>query len=98
MIKKHYNKKNKKTTIYQVGDHVTIRIPTIDRAATNFKRLPGVVAAMKSYNGQMHRILTEHGVLNDWYEADELEKLFAGHVDVNLDKYKKNLIMYLRYP
>jgi len=90
MVKKHDHKKNKKTTVYQVGDQVTIRIPTIDRAATNFKRLPGVVAALKSYNGQMHRILTEYGVLNDWYGADDLEKLLAGHIDVNLDDFKKH--------
>ncbi len=49
-----------------------------------------MVAALKSYNGQMHRILTEYGVLNDWYGADDLEKLLAGHIDVNLDDFKKH--------
>ena len=92
MVKKHDHKRNKKTTVYSVGDLVTIRIPNIDRAATNFKRLPGKIAKVKVYNGQMHRLMTQYGTLSDWYGADDLEKLLAGNVDVNLDDYGKHLI------
>ena len=38
---------------FEMGDLMTIRIPNIDSAASNFKRLPGIIAAICDYNDQI---------------------------------------------
>ena len=52
-------------------DLVTVRIPRIDRAGTDFKRLPGTVVCIRAYGEEMYHILISHGTLKDWYRASE---------------------------
>ncbi len=43
MIKKHDHKRNKVTREFHVEHLVTVKIPRIDRASTDFRRMPALV-------------------------------------------------------
>ena len=64
MISKHDHKRNKVTREFKVGAMVTVRIPRIDRAGTDFKRMPGIVGAVRTHGDNLH---------HDWYRTGDLE-------------------------
>ena len=80
-MSQHYNSSKKiKTCRFNVGDGVTVRVPSKDRGPCDMQRVPGVV--MKATNG-FYKIHTQFGVLTTRYRTDELEKSAVKVVDVN---------------
>jgi len=57
MVKKHDHKRNKVTREFKVGSMVTVRIPRIDRAGTDFKRMPGIVGAVRIHGDPLHHLI-----------------------------------------
>ncbi len=76
MTRKHDHRRNKKTTVFKVGDAVSVLIPRIDRGGTDMPRLPGKVTRVTN---DLHEITTAYGVLNDCYRAGDLEP-YSGDV------------------
>lgn len=72
----------KKVHIFAVGDVVTVRIPRIDRAATDSHRLPCVIVQKLGKKQFKYRLQCEFGVLDVTYPANELE-VYGGLVKVD---------------
>jgi len=85
MINKHDHKRNKKTREFKESDLVTVK--RIDRAGTDFNRLPGMVCKVSDHQEKFYRILTFYGILADKYRASDLEP-YCGVVSVVLDDYQ----------
>jgi len=97
MIKKHDHKRNKVTREFHVEHLVTVKIPRIDRASTDFRRMPALVCKVtthgdKSNGDRMHHLLTAYGTLNDHYRTGDLEPLVGGVVDAVKEDYLKRMI------
>ena len=80
-MSQQYNSAKKiKSYKFNLGDAVTIRVPSKDRGPCDLLRVPGVV--VKASNG-FHKIRTQFGVLTTQYRTDELERSAVKVVDVN---------------
>ena len=80
-MSQQYNSSKKiKICRFNVGDTVTVRVPSKDRGPCDLQRVPGVV--VKASNG-FHKIRTQFGVLTTQYRTDELEKCAVKFVEVN---------------
>ncbi len=77
MEKKHNNKRNKKTVVYQVGDSVSVKIPSIDHGGTELRRIPCVVIDLVH---EKYRLVCPYGILNELFSANELE-IYNGLID-----------------
>lgn len=89
MIRKHDHKRNKKTREFAIGDTVSVQIPSIDRAGTDFRRLAGKICKISEHKQKFYYILTQWGILNDKYLESALEP-YSGLVDVALEDFEKN--------
>ena len=58
---------------FKRGNIVSLRIPRIDRAATDLHRLPCVVVETLGTKRPLYRLQCQHSVLNVCYPGDELE-------------------------
>lgn len=92
MIAKHDHKRNKVTRTFKVADLVTVKIPRIDRAGSDFKRMPGIVCKVKTHGDYLHHLITAYGTLNDWYRTGDLEPLVGGVSDAVIENYEKKMI------
>ena len=70
-MKCRYNSKNVHT--FLEGDIVALRIPRIDRAATDMHRLTCVVVQRHGKKHFLYRLQCEYGLLNSCYPGSELE-------------------------
>ena len=70
-MKCRYNRKRVNT--FLEGDIVALRIPRIDRAATDMHRLTCVVVQRHGKKHFLYRLQCEYGVLNSCYPGSELE-------------------------
>ena len=70
-MKARYN--SKRVQMFKKGDIVSVRIPRVDRAATDLHRLPCVVVKRLVTKRFLYRLQCEHGVLNNCYPGGELE-------------------------
>lgn len=59
----------KKLTELNVGYHVTVAVPKVDRGPLDVKNILGIIVDIR--NG-VHQIGTEVGALNRWFSRDEL--------------------------
>jgi hypothetical protein len=82
MEKKHNHKRNKKTCTYEIGNVVSVKIPSIDHGGTELRRLACVVSEVKH---EKYVLTCESGVLEDLYRADELE-LYHGLIEFDYSK------------
>lgn len=64
----------KRNRVYEPGDLVKIRIPTIDKLKMDRKSLPCKVLQKKP-NCDSYQIACKFGILDNWYSANELEPL-----------------------
>ena len=92
MIKKHDHKRNKVTREFNVGSMVTVRIPRIDRAGSDFRRMPGIVCQIKTHGDRLHHLITEYGTLNDWYRTGDLEPLVGGVIKASVEDYNSRMV------
>ena len=58
---------------FELGDVVSLRIRRIDRAFTDFHRLPCIVVQRSGTKHLLYRLQCAHGVLNTCYPGGELE-------------------------
>jgi hypothetical protein len=72
MVKKHDNKRNKRTLQFELHEPVSVLIPRIDRGGTDLRRLPGIVTRITE-KGEFYEITSAYGILNDCYRASDLE-------------------------
>ena len=70
-MKAGYN--SKKVHLFEKGDIVLLRIPRIDRSATDLHRLPCVIVERLGTKQFLYRLQCEHGVLKTCYPGGELE-------------------------
>jgi len=94
LLRKHDHKRNKVTREFHVELLVTVKIPRIDRASTDFRRMPALVCKVtthgdKSNGDRMHHLLTSYGTLNDHYRTEDLKPLVGGVVDAVKKDYLK---------
>ena len=79
-----YNKsKRVKSNKYNVGDHVTVSIPKLDRASTDYKRMPAIVTQVHGNKQLSYSLATEYGRLKSKYRAGDLE-WFSGKIKLNI--------------
>ncbi|XP_043464212.1 uncharacterized protein LOC122503410 [Leptopilina heterotoma] len=62
----------------EVGDNVTIPIPDVDKAKSDFRNVIGVVLEKKD---ELHRIGTRQGIINRLYCRSEFDKCKASFID-----------------
>ena len=74
-MKDRYNKKKVRT--FKVGDAVSVRIPRIDRAATDLHHLPCIVVARHRNKHFQYRLQCKYGLLKNSHPESKLEA-FAG--------------------
>ncbi len=77
MEDKHNHKRNKKTYDYQIDDHVSVKIPSIDHGGTELRRLPCVIVDVKY---DKYQLACQWGILEDLYGAQHLE-LYHGLIE-----------------
>ena len=75
----HKYSKQRKVHEFSVGESASLRIPRIDRAATDLQRLPCVVVMVTGKAQMMYRLRCSYGVLNRCYRASDLEPFSAGY-------------------
>lgn len=93
-MKERYGKKKKSQT-FEVGDEVTVRIPKIDRAATDMHRLPCIIVDVRGKKYFLYRLLCEYGVLNTWFSDGDLE-VYPGSLEFDSKKWKYSSPISLR--
>ena len=79
--------KQKKVHTFEVGDTVSLRIPRIDRAATDLHRLACIVVQRLGKKNLLYRLRCEFGVLNALYRAGELEE-YNGAQHLKVDDWE----------
>ena len=84
-MKERYNKKKVRT--FDVGDFVSVRIPRIDRAATDLHRLPCVIVECQGKKHFLYRLRCNIGVLESSYPGSELE-VYGGALQVGVHDWK----------
>ena len=80
---------------FAVGESVGLRIPRIDRSATDVHRLPCVIVKVAGKTQDMYRLRCCSGVLDKCYRADELEP-FAGSYNIPVNGWEKEVRVSLR--
>ena len=75
----HKYSKQRKVHVFSVGESPSLRIPCIDRAATDLQRLPCVVVMVTGKAQMMYRLQCSYRVLNRCYRAGDLETFSAGY-------------------
>ena len=85
-MKERYNKKRVHT--FDVGDSVSVRIPRIDRAATDLHRFPCVVVEHLGRKYFLYRLRCQYGVRDSLYPESELE-VYRGAVQLSVSGLKK---------
>ena len=70
-MKDRYN--IKRVHIFKKGDIFYLRIPRIDRAATDLHRLPCIVVQRVGKKHYLYKLQCEHGILNKCFPGGELE-------------------------
>lgn len=79
-----------------VGDAVSVRVPRIDRAATDLHRLPCIVAAQHGDKHFQYRLQCKYGLLESSYPESELEA-FGGALQMsNIHDWKDLPVVSLR--
>lgn len=91
MENKYNAAKKIKIPAYEVGDAVTVKVPTLDRGPLDLKRVPGVI--VKITNG-FHKIRTQFGVLKTQYRTDELER--CSFMVAEVDGWTDDAVLTLR--
>ena len=81
-MKARYNSKS--VHIFEEGDTVSVRVPRIDRAATDLHRLACVVIERLGRKRFLYRLQCEHGVLDTCYPGGDLE-VHTGSVNATAD-------------
>ena len=82
MKDKHNHKRNKKTYDYQIDDHVSVKIPSIDHGGTELRRLPFVIVDV---HHDKYQLACQWGILEDLYGAQHLE-IYHGLIEFNSNK------------
>lgn len=80
---------------FAVGESVSLRIPRIDRTATDVHRLPCVIVQVVGKTQDMYRLRCSSGVLDRCYRADDLEP-FAGSYSIPENGWEKDTRISLR--
>ena len=80
---------------FSVGESVGLRIPRIDRTATDVHRLPCVIVKVVGKAQDMYRLRCSSGVLHKCYRADELEP-FAGSYNIPVNGWEGDVRVSLR--
>lgn len=86
-MRERYNN-SKRVRVFQKGDVVSLRIPRIDRAATDLHRLPCVVRERLGKKHFLYRLQCEHGILNTCYPGGDLEA-HTGNVNLTSNSTEK---------
>lgn len=60
-MKDRYN--SKKVQIFKVGDAVSVRVPKIDRSATDLRRLPCIIVERRGTKQFRYQLQSKYGVL-----------------------------------
>lgn len=71
MAEKYNASKRIKTVQFKLGEFVTVKIPSQDRAPCDMSRLPGIITEI---NNGFHKVKTQYGVLKTQYRSDQLER------------------------
>ena len=71
MKNKFNNAKRTKIEKFEVGDGVTVRVPSEDRGPCDQQRVPRVIVKISN---NTHKIRTQYGILKFQYCTDELER------------------------
>ena len=74
MARNYNNKKRVIVEEFQIGQPVSLAIPKIDRSATDFKRLPGVVIDVKGDKLKRYIVVTAFGVIKGQWRGGDLQK------------------------
>ena len=70
-------------TQFEVGNLVSVRIPKIDRARTDIRRLPCIVVQKTGKKHIFYRLRCVHGVLKSCYQESDLELYPSGDSSSN---------------
>jgi len=94
-MKNRYNKKKVRT--FDVGDTVSVRVPRIDRAATDLHRLPCIVVERCGNIHFLYRLQCKYGVLQSSYPESELEAHGGAlQIHVGIHDWEKAPVVSLR--
>ena len=72
---------------FRVGEHVSVRIPRIDRSCTDLLRLPCIVVKVVGKAQSLHRLHCKSGVIQRCYQDGHLD-LYRGQCDIPLDGWE----------
>ena len=92
---RHKHSLTHKINKFAVGESVGLRIPRIDRTATDVPRLPCVIVKVTGKMLDLYRLRCCFGVLDKCYRADELEP-FAGNYNIPVNGWEKEVRISLR--
>ena len=92
---KHKHSLVHKVKKFVVGQSVSLRIPRIDRTATDVHRLPCVIVQVVGKTQDMYRLRCTSGVLDRCYRADDLEP-FAGCYNISENGWENEARTSLR--
>ena len=93
-MKEKYAKKTK-IHDFRVGEYASVRIPRIDRAATDLQRLPCIIVEVIGKAQCMYRLRCRYGVLRSCFHAGDLEP-FSGTYNISLNGWEDQPRITLR--
>ena len=93
-MKRKYAKRTNIHT-FGVGEYASLRIPRIDRAATDLQRLPCVIVQVIGKAQAMYRLRCKYGVLSTCFHAGNLES-FSGTYNISVDGWESQPRISLR--
>ena len=83
-MSKHYNKRHKSAS-FNVGDTVSIKVPSIDRGNSDLLRLPCVITKVNGHKDINYQLGTKHGILKVCSRGGDLQD-HNGTVEVDYSK------------
>lgn len=81
-----YNTK-KKVHTFEVGDKIALRVPRIDRAATDLHRLPCIIVQRLGKKYFLYRLRCEYGILDTTFPDSQLET-YSGSLQLDAHKWE----------
>ena len=93
MQRKHA--KNAKIHVFTVGEYASVRIPRIDRTATDLQRLPCIIVEVIGKAQSMYRLRCKHGVISTCFHAGDLEP-FSGTYNIPVEGWQDETRITLR--
>ena len=80
---------------FVVGESVSLRIPRIDRTATDVHRLPCIIVQVVGKTQDMYRLRCSSGVLDRCCRSDDIEP-FAGSFNILDNGWENDALISLR--